>query len=220
MRPLSNGTPKPLLEVAGKTLLEHKFDRLPEEITEIILVIGYLGEKIKKHCGDNYNNLPIRYVEQKENSGTGGAVWVAQDLLDDRFLVINGDDLHLQEDIETCLKYPWSILVQSAETIANGETFIGGNVITDTSGNLKNIQEGKHKSAGAYAAAGMYVLGKEFFDYELVPKAPGNEEFGLPQTLVTMAQDIPIAIVKTENWVTATQPSDLEKVEIWLEKDS
>jgi bifunctional UDP-N-acetylglucosamine pyrophosphorylase/glucosamine-1-phosphate N-acetyltransferase len=51
MQPLTLTRPKQLVEAAGKPLIEHIVSSLPEEIDEIILVIGYLGNMIIEHCG-------------------------------------------------------------------------------------------------------------------------------------------------------------------------
>jgi len=49
MRPLTLDIPKPLLKIAGKTLLDHIFDALPPEIDEAIIVVKYLAEQIKNY---------------------------------------------------------------------------------------------------------------------------------------------------------------------------
>jgi len=56
MRPLTEHTPKPLLEVCGKPILQHVVEALPEEIDELVLVVGYLQEQIRSYCGDEYFN--------------------------------------------------------------------------------------------------------------------------------------------------------------------
>ena len=59
---LTERVPKSLLEVAGKTLLEHKFDILPDDVDEIIIVVGYLGDKIREWYGDGYHSKRIQYL--------------------------------------------------------------------------------------------------------------------------------------------------------------
>src|SRR5437773_1914053 len=88
MGELTKDTPKPLLKIKGKTLLEYKLERLPEVVDEIILNIGYLGGKIKAEIGPNFNGKKVTYVEDKFIQGTAKALWQAKDILRGRFLVI------------------------------------------------------------------------------------------------------------------------------------
>ena len=67
MRPLTLRTPKPLLQVAGRPLLEHIIYALPKDINELIVVIGYLGDQIKNFLGNEYHGLKIQYIWQKRN---------------------------------------------------------------------------------------------------------------------------------------------------------
>ena len=66
MGELTKETPKPMLKIKNKPILEYKLNALPEEITEVIFVIGYLGDAIKNYFGDFYNGRKIRYVIQKK----------------------------------------------------------------------------------------------------------------------------------------------------------
>ena len=71
--PLTLTRPKPLLKAANKTILEHNLDNLNGIADEAILIVGYKKEMIRKKFGNNYNNIKIRYIEQKEQLGTGHA---------------------------------------------------------------------------------------------------------------------------------------------------
>ena len=64
MRPLTDTTPKPLLKVCGKAVLDHIVEALPTQITELIIVTGYLGEQIREHCGEEFYVRPVTYLEQ------------------------------------------------------------------------------------------------------------------------------------------------------------
>src|SRR5215212_8859235 len=91
---LTTEVPKPMLEVSGKTLLEYKFDALPEEVAEVIIIVGYLGSVIQRRFGGEYKGKKLFYVEQEELNGTAGALWHAKDILKDRFIVMMGDDIY------------------------------------------------------------------------------------------------------------------------------
>ena len=85
---LTEHTPKPMLRVSGRTLIDHKLDELPEVITEVIIVIGYHGDQIRAQYGDVYKGMRITYVEQPGLDGTGKATWFAQPHITDRFIVL------------------------------------------------------------------------------------------------------------------------------------
>lgn len=85
MGTLTDSTPKVLLEVAGKTLLEHKLGILPMDIDEVILVVGHLGEMVRRHIGSQFNGRTIRYVEQPAPLGTADALWRAKHMLSGKF---------------------------------------------------------------------------------------------------------------------------------------
>ncbi len=79
MYPLTRHVPKPLVRVNGKggvrkSLVEHNIDLLPEEVTELIFVVGYLKEQIINYFGDEFNGRKVIYVDQKKPLGTGHAI--------------------------------------------------------------------------------------------------------------------------------------------------
>src|SRR3989338_3733767 len=94
MKELTEGTPKALLEISGKPLLQYEFDSLPEVVDEVIIIVGYMGSMIQQRFGGIYKDKKIFYVEQDVLDGTAGALWRAKDILSDRFLVMMADDLY------------------------------------------------------------------------------------------------------------------------------
>lgn len=93
--------PKPMLEVCGKTILEHQIEVLKrQKLTDIILVIGYLGSVIRDYFQDGSKyGVHISYIEEKELLGTAGSFYYLKDIIQDDFFLLNGDlifdvDLH------------------------------------------------------------------------------------------------------------------------------
>lgn len=212
MQALTDNMPKPLLTVFGNNLLEHKISVLPKEIDEVVIVVGYLGEKIKQHFGDEFNGRKISYVEQKDLMGTMLALKEAESLLKDRFIVMMGDDIYSQEDVDACLEHKWSILVKKMDDRGRG-----AKVTVDNKLHIVDITEGAELEKGMLNNAGMYVLNTEIFKYPLVQIPSG--EFGLPQTLARAAKDFEISVVESKNWHQITSPEDIERVEkIFKEK--
>lgn len=85
--------PKPMVSFAGRPLLEYQVENLKESgITDIIMVIGYLGNAIKNHFGNGESfGVHIDYFEETTPLGTAGGLHYLQDRLDEDFILLFGD---------------------------------------------------------------------------------------------------------------------------------
>jgi NDP-sugar pyrophosphorylase family protein len=209
---LTEAVPKPMLDVGGKPLLEYKFEALPDEIDEVIIVVGYLGGVIQKHFGGAYAGKRIFYVEQEELNGTAGALWDAREILKDRFLVIMGDDIYAHADMEACIAPGdcWRLLTQQLP-----EMYRAGRVELDAQGLIADIVESSKEDdmrrAPGLASTNMFLLDARIFTCPLVPKHEGSLEFGLPQTALAASKSLGIRFepVFTDQWIQITAPKDL-----------
>ncbi|HLC50399.1 MAG TPA: sugar phosphate nucleotidyltransferase [Candidatus Nanoarchaeia archaeon] len=95
LRPLTDKTPKALLEVNGKPIVEHLFDLIKKYgIRDVILCVGYLKNNIKEYFGDGSKfGVNIIYIEEDEALGTAGPLKLAKKYIKDSFIVSNGDEL-------------------------------------------------------------------------------------------------------------------------------
>ena len=97
MRHLTENTPKPLLKVAGKALIEYSLEGLANAgFTEIVINVAYLGQQIQDYCGDGRRwGVSIRYSDEGETAlETAGGIAKALPLLGEKpFLVVNADIL-------------------------------------------------------------------------------------------------------------------------------
>jgi UDP-N-acetylglucosamine diphosphorylase / glucose-1-phosphate thymidylyltransferase / UDP-N-acetylgalactosamine diphosphorylase / glucosamine-1-phosphate N-acetyltransferase / galactosamine-1-phosphate N-acetyltransferase len=215
MKELSVATPKPMLTIKGKNLIEYKLDILPPEIDEVIMVVGHLGDQIVSHFGDSHNGRNIKYVWQKELKGTCDALWQAEPLLTGRFIVMMGDDIYDREEVAAALEHPWSLLARRVP----GPRTKGGRIILGEDGIISDILEGEHEiepGQDFLMNTGFYVLQKELFKYEPV-QIPGRQEWGLPQTLVKAIKDgHSVATVESRRWIPITSPEDLKSAEQYL----
>jgi dTDP-glucose pyrophosphorylase/mRNA-degrading endonuclease RelE of RelBE toxin-antitoxin system len=93
LRPLTDSTPKPLLKVGGKSIIERNIDRLAEYgISDLSITIKYLGHQIVEKFGNGESkNISIKYVEETEPLGTIGSVSLIEDFKNDSILVMNSD---------------------------------------------------------------------------------------------------------------------------------
>lgn len=214
MKELTKLVPKPMLTVRGENLLEHKVRALPKEIDEIIFIIGYQGDVIRSHFGDSYAGKKITYVVQSELNGTGGALWQAAPHLTGRFMVLMGDDLYGADDLALCANTDgWVVLVQPTDTMSSG-----GRVVLDERGGVLDITEGNHEGTAGLMNTNLFVLDESLFSQPLIPKAPGSDEYGLPQTVLAAAraQSITLNAHPATFWFQITAPEDIEKAEARL----
>jgi histidinol-phosphate phosphatase family protein len=93
LKPLSRYIPKPLIEIAGKPILEHQINLLGSYgINDILILTGYLGHEIKDYfCGRKTHKINIAFYQEEIPLGTSGCIKVFQNELHSDFLVLYGD---------------------------------------------------------------------------------------------------------------------------------
>ena len=93
LRPLTYTQPKALIPIAGKTILGVIVDQLTEAgVTEFVFVIGYLGEKIQRYIEKTYPGLRHTFVNQNDRRGTGHAIWLTKEAVEnDEVMIVLGD---------------------------------------------------------------------------------------------------------------------------------
>ena len=218
LRPLTDTTPKPMLEVSGKPILRHTLEALPSAITEAIVVVGYKGDVIREYFGNSPfplfgkegvakpGALAIHFVEQAELLGTYDALFAAHPHLDDApFLALNGDDLYAKEDLERlAAAEPFAML---AHRVPNPNPY---SHLESEDGTLKRIVF--QKDAAALASKEVYVgaclLDRRFF--ELEPGMTPAGEFGLPHTLEKHLNKIPVRVLESTFWMPIGTPEELD----------
>lgn len=93
LRPLTENTPKPLLKVGGKPIIEYNIDRLQKVgIKNITLSINYLGEQLEDYFGDGITRkLNIQYVREAKPLGTIGSILLVKEFQHEDIIVMNSD---------------------------------------------------------------------------------------------------------------------------------
>ncbi|HEC92965.1 MAG TPA: aminotransferase class I/II-fold pyridoxal phosphate-dependent enzyme, partial [Candidatus Atribacteria bacterium] len=102
LRPITDKIPKSLVEINGISFIENDLNALSkhEEVNEVIIIIGYKKELIKKKIGNSYRGLRIIYVENDEWATTNNiySLWLAKDLIKEDFILMEGD-IFFEHDI-------------------------------------------------------------------------------------------------------------------------
>jgi len=93
MRPLTENTPKPMVLIAGKPILEHILERLKQQGFSLFTICtSYLGQVIKEYFGDGSKwDVDIEYIDEKSPLGTAGSIRNLQKVGNLPFIVTNGD---------------------------------------------------------------------------------------------------------------------------------
>mgnify|MGYP003553014126 FL=1 len=209
MAPLTDTVPKPMLSVLDKNLIEWKLHSLPEGVNHIILIVGYLEEKVRNYFGSSWNGIPITYLKQEELNGTGGAVLLAKDAVNKKALILMGDDIYEPSDLKKLSEYDFALLVFDE----GGEGLKRKGQIIEENGLLVGINEGTFQSdkKSSLINTGACVISKNYFSYP--PVKFSETEYRLPHTLVSISNDIPVKVLPASSWIQITTPECITKAE-------
>jgi len=211
--PLTLEKPKPLIEVAGAPLIKHILSVLPDSITEVIVVVGYKGDMLLEHCGDEYCGKKMKYVWQHEALGTAHALEQAKDLLHDSFLLMYSDDVIDKESVLRALKHKSCLLA-----FEHPDPRAFGVIELHDNGTLKTIIEKPEKPPTNLVSAAGLVLHTDLFDY--FGEWPEGEEKHIPHVLNRYAQDHPVHIEKLVSWLPINSIEQLNEAESILKMNN
>jgi len=209
MYPLTLYIPKPLLKINGKTIIERNLETIGFLVKDLIIVVGYKKEKIIDTLGSNFNGLGIEYIEQKEQLGTAHALSLVSSKINDRFILMMGDDLYSTQDIEKCTSYDNSILTAKVE---KPENF---GVVVCKDGILADLIEKPQDFISNKISTGLYVLNKSIFSYIKDIRKSSRGEMEIPDVIKVMIKHkLKIHCVDSTFWHPIAYPQDLLRADI------
>ena len=170
LQPHTLTTPKPLLPVQGRPILDWIIGALPP-VDRLVVVVNYLAEQIESYLATQMHVRDWTTVRQKEPRGTGDALMSCKEAIrSDRVMVLNGDDLIGRADLAKLAAVPMGIL---AHPIDQPDQF--GILFRNPDGTLeKVVEKPKGLPAPQLANIGGYVFPRRVFDLTL-PLSPRNE---------------------------------------------
>jgi MurNAc alpha-1-phosphate uridylyltransferase len=187
MRPLTELTPKPLLQVAGKPLIEYHLEHLVRAgFRELVINVSWLGQQIEDYLGDGSRwGCDISWSREPEPLETAGGIARALPLLGaEPFVLINGDiwiDFPLEKFkhmtlAEGCLAH--LVLVNNPSHHPDGDFLLGADA---------RLSPGGNKGATAYTYSGLALYHPRFFEGVAPNKLPLRPllESGMGQSTVT-----------------------------------
>ena len=207
MRPLTLKTPKPLLNLQDRPILEWSLMSLGGIVERLIVVVHYLQEQIADYMAAQQLFADYQLVEQgPEPLGTGHALQCCREhLQSDDFLVINGDDLFSQAGLRLLSRTDYGLLA----TLRSDYTKYGV-VVRDRAGALLHIDE--KPPAGRYPAPapcniGAYKFRADIFDYKPARSARGELE--ITDYATAAARDHHVEVVEAPFWLPIGDPAAL-----------
>jgi mannose-1-phosphate guanylyltransferase len=207
LRPLTLTIPKPVVPLAGRPIIVYMLEWLRSQgVGEVILACGFMAEDVRAVVGDGSAlGLRLLYVEEPRPLGTGGALKFAQDLLQERFLMLNGDvltDIDLGDQLrqhEATGARATLALVEVTDPWAYGLVHLCDDGSVREFVEKPGKREGVDADAGGNPAdvpnlvnAGVYVLERDVLEYiapagtassierDVFPLLVGNGLFGHP----------------------------------------
>ena len=212
--PLTLTKPKPLLKVAGKTIIEHNLEQLTGLVDEVYIVVGYRAEMIKEFIGEQFKEIKVKYVIQEEVVGNADALKKVKGKIKDRFILMFGDDLYSRKDIERLLKCDNAILAQKVED----PTRFG--VLKVDEDRFIEVVEKPKKFISNLVNIGCFLFDKDIFDsLEKVGLSKRNE-YELTDAYNMLAKKKEIKVVEVKDyWLPITYPWNLLDANDHLLKD-
>lgn len=163
LRPVIGNQPKVLAYVGGRPFLTYLLDQLTVNgFQNVVLCIGYQGEKIKAMFGDTYRNLNLFYSQEAEPLDTAGALRLALPLFkSDPVMVMNGDSYCLvdMKAFYSCHQAREADVTMVLTKVNNAIRY--GKVEMDTSGLIKQFGEKTGQNQPGWINAGIYLIRRE-----------------------------------------------------------
>jgi glucose-1-phosphate thymidylyltransferase len=201
LRPHTYTQPKPLIHLAGKTILSFIIDQFIEAgQNDFIFIIGYLGDKIKNYVEEHYPQINANFIVQEERSGTGHAIYLTKEFIgeNEEMLIVYGDTI-CDFDLKEVLGSKQSLL--GVKKVDDPREF--GVVEITPEGIVKGVVEKPKIPMSNLALVGVYkiVETKKMFDILEKENPSFNEEYHLTSILDSMqANGIQMGVFYVNNW--------------------
>lgn len=209
MGSLTRNRPKVMLPIANKPVLSHvMLSARDAGIKEFVLVVGYRAETVKQYFEEGSEmGVSIEYAYQEKQLGTADAVGCAQALVDERFLVLNGDIIVSPQHIKNLINQSPDVVV-TARHVDNPSEF---GVLEVRNGRVLRIIEKPRKPSTNLANAGVYVFSPSIFDAIKRTKLSIRKEYEITDSLQSMIDEGADVgyLTLSENWLDIGRPWDL-----------
>jgi NDP-sugar pyrophosphorylase family protein len=210
LRPLTENTPKPMLEVGGKPILETIVKRFVDSgFTNITMCLGYKSNVIQDYFRDGGSfGANIDYIVEEKRLGTAGALALLGKNLTNPFFVMNGD-LLTNIDFEKMLDFHVEHKSKATMCVREYDIEVPYGVVNLVNENIISIEEKPNHSF--FVNAGIYLLESDCIDL-----IPDNEFYDMPTLFgeLIAAKEKIVPFPLQEYWLDIGRISDYEKANL------
>lgn len=210
LRPLTESTPKPLLMVGGKPIIEYNIDRLQQVgVKNITLSINYLGDQLIDYFGDGKSKkLTIQYVKEDKPLGTIGSILLVNNFEHDDIIVMNSD-LLTNIDFKDFYKSFRDSDADMAVAATSYHVDVPYAVLEADDRNMVKSLKEKPKYT-YYSNAGIYILKRSVL--KMIPKDQFYDITDLMERLLEMNLKL-VTYPINGYWLDIGKPEDFEKAQ-------
>jgi len=208
LRPFTLSTPKPLLPIRGRPILDWILAALPPGVERVVVVTHHLADQVENYMRRQSHFSNWTTVHQLKPRGTGDAFRSCRDaVFADRFLVLNGDDLYGAADLRALGEKPMGLL---AHPVDQPRKF--GIVFPRPDGTLERLIEKPELDGTQLANIGAYLFPRSAFEIDL-PLSPRGE-YEITDAVTALASRGSFYVVPARNWLP------IGTVEAWQDAET
>ena len=221
LRPLTDDTPKVLVEVDDRPLIEYAFDSLIDVgVDEFVVVVGYKKEQIMERYDDEYRNVPITYAHQREQLGLAHALLTAEPYVDEAFVLMLGDNIFRGNlgDVVNRQAEERADAAFLVEEVPMEEASRYGVCDTNEYGEIVRVVEKPDDPPSTLVMTGFYTFTPAIFHACHLVQPSDRGEYELPDAIDLLIQSgRTIDAIRMDGWrVDVGYPEDRDRAEALL----
>ncbi len=208
LRPHTLHTPKPLLTIQGRPILDWTLGALPSKINRVVVVVHYLADQIEAFMQQQKWIKDFAIVKQDPPKGTGDALRRCESQINSSsFLVLNGDDLYGASDLQKLAEVSSGVIVKEVNDPWNF-----GVATIRSDGSLEKMTEKPKIEGKALANTGAYHFPRSVFQQQLAVSSRG--EYEITDYLSNLAQHERVGIIPADFWYPVGTIEAWESVQV------
>lgn len=206
LRPLTEKTPKPLLKVGDKAIIDHNIDRLINYgVNHISVTVNYLGEQLEEHFKEPYNGVQVNTIREPKFLGTIGSIRFVPEFFNDTVLVMNSD-LFTNINYEDFYLHFKEHNADMSVAAVPYDVDIPLGVLNLDGRNITGLSEKPH--FGYYANAGIYLIRRSAL--ELIPEDTMFHSTNLVEALIAAGRKV-IRFPIGGTWIDIGTPQEFRR---------